>query len=255
MAELIKDRVQSGEDLVKEYQKSKHPFIKDKIVESYAPLIKHIVGRFNVTYSTTLSKDDLYQFGILGLLKALDRYDISLNVPFKGYVYRRIHGEVIDALRREGLIGRDMYEKVKRLETCVKKLSAKLGREPAMYEVCKEMEIEENEYYSILNTSQLTYTTSLNTTISDDEGGSIYKLDTLEDNGQLNPEEQTVKQNMKARLKEILNELPERERLILALYFYEELILADIAKILQLSEARISQILNKTLMEIKVRFQ
>jgi RNA polymerase sigma factor FliA len=254
MTQAVVDRVQMGEDLVREYLKTKSPIIKDKIVTSYGPLVKHIIGRFNVKYSVTMSLDDLYQFGILGLLKALDRYKIEMNVPFKGYVYKRIHGEVIDALRREGLIGRDMYEKVKKLEKCIKDLQAKNGREPAMHEVCELLEITDKEYYSILNISHMTYTTSLYSTVADDEGTSVYKVDTLEDSDQMNPEQIVEKDNLKMRLKHVLNALPERERLILALYFYEELILADIARILGLSEARISQILNKTLVDIKARF-
>lgn len=251
---VINEQVQKGEDLVLEYVKTKSPLIKDKIVASYGPLVKHIIGRFNLSYSKTMSLDDLYQFGILGLLKALDRFKIEMNVPFKGFVYKRIHGEVIDAMRREGLIGRDMYEKVKNLEECVKKLISQNGREPAMHEICDVLEISEKEYYSILNTSQMTYMTSLNTTVSDEEGSSIYKLDMLKDESQRSPEELMVNANLKERLKHVINELPERERLILALYFYEELILADIAKILELSEARISQILNKTLLDLKTKF-
>ncbi len=254
MEVVANERVRRGEYLVQEYLKTQNPVIKDKIVESYGPLVKHIIGRFNLSYSKTMSQDDLYQFGILGLLKALERYDIEMNVPFKGFVYKRIHGEVIDALRREGLIGRDMYEKVKKLENCIKKLSAQNSREPAMHEVCEYLDISEKEYYSILNTSHMTYMTSLNTIVSDDEGSSIYKVDTLEDENQMNPEELVVTENLKERLKQVINELPERERLILALYFYEELILADIATILELSEARISQILNKTLVDIKTGF-
>jgi RNA polymerase sigma factor for flagellar operon FliA len=248
------NRVEKGEQLVQEFMKSKNPVIKDLIVKSYAPLVKHIVGRFNLTYSATLSQDDLYQFGVLGLLRALDRFDPEMKVPFKSFVYKRIHGEVVDAMRKEGLIGRDMYEKVKKLEKCVKDLSSRLGREAAVDEICKEMDITDDEYYAILNTSQMTYMTSLNNTITDDEGASVYKLDTLEDETQENPEDLMINKNLKTRLKEVINTLPERERLILALYFYEELILADIARILNLSEARISQILNKTLVQIKANF-
>jgi len=246
--------VQEGEYLVQEYHKTHNPVIKDRIVKSYSPLIKHIVGRFNLTYSATLSTDDLYQYGVLGLLKALDRYNTEMNVPFKAFVYKRIHGEVVDALRREGLIGRDMYEKVKKLEACIKRLTATLGHEPGEHEICESMNIKQDEYYSILNISQITYMTSLNRTITDDEGTSIYKVDTLEDETQASPEERMEDKDLKSRLKHLINKLPERERLILALYFYEELILTDIATILNLSEARISQILNKTLVEIKTKF-
>lgn len=251
---VTENRVEKGEQLVLEFAKSKNPMIKDLIVKSYAPLVKHIVGRFNLTYSTTLSQDDLYQFGVLGLLRALDRFDPEMKVPFKSFVYKRIHGEVIDAMRKEGLIGRDMYEKVKKLEKSVKALSSRLGREAAVDEICQAMNIDQDEYYNILNTSQMTYMTSLNNTITDDEGASVYKIDVLEDDSQESPEDMVINKNLKARLKEVINVLPERERLILALYFYEELTLADIAKILSLSEARISQILNKTLIEIKTKF-
>ncbi len=255
MVELKEQRIQEGEELVREYLRTGSRAVKDKIVRSYAPLVKFIVGRFNLTYSTTLSPDDLYQFGTLGLLKALDKFDENLKVPFKAYAYRRIHGEVIDAMRREGLIGRDMYDKVKKLEKCIREMTARNGREPAMAEVCDAMGISEKEYYSVLNVSHITYMTSLNSTVTDEEGASVYKVDTLKDDSQTNPEEILVEKNLKSKLKKIVANLPERKRLILALYFYEELILADIAKILNLSEARISQILNKTLVELRSQIQ
>lgn len=255
MLELKEQNIRQGEELVREYLRTGNLSLKDNIVRSYTPLVKFIVGRFNLSYSTTLSKDDLYQFGTLGLLKALDKFDEKLNVPFKAYAYRRIHGEVIDAMRREGLIGRDMYDKVKKLEQCIRGMTSRNGREPAMAEVCDQMGITENEYYSVLNVSHITYMTSLNKTITDDEGASVYKVDTLMDDTQSTPEDVFIEKNLKEKIKKLVAELPERKRLILALYFYEELILADIAKILNLSEARISQILNKTLVELRARIQ
>jgi len=244
----------NGEELVKDFVRSGNPTLKDQIVRVYSPLIKHIVGRFNLKHSSTLSEDDLFQYGILGLLKALERFDPEQGVPFKAFVYKRIQGEVIDAMRREGLIGRDMYEKIKKLEKCVKDLGSQLGREPGVYEICREMAITESEYYDLLNTSQMVYTTSLDTKITDEEGSAVYRVDMIQDDSQLSPEDLMTQKNLKTRLKAIINKLPERERLILALYFYEELILADIARIMNLSEARISQILNKTLLDIRTKF-
>ncbi len=244
---------ETGEELVKEYVTTRNERLKAKIVEHYAPLIKNIVGRYNLHYSTTLSTEDLYQYGILGLLKALERFKIN-GVPFHAFAYKRIYGEVVDALRREGMIGRDKYEKVRNLENTIKNLTASLGREPSVDEVCKAMGIDEKAYYDILNTSLLVYTTSLNTKISDDEGDFIYKIDTITDETAMSPEEELEHQDLKRRLKEIIsNELNDREKIILALYFYEELTLSDIRKVINLTEARISQILNQTLIKIRVK--
>jgi RNA polymerase sigma factor for flagellar operon FliA len=242
-----------GEELVQVFANTRNPAIKQKIVSVYAPLVKYIIGRINISFSTTLSKEDLYQYGILGLLKALERFDANRGVPFKAYAYKRINGEVIDALRKEGLIGRDKYEKVRQLENTIRELTSIFGREPSVEEVCDRLEITENEYYSTLNASQLTYTTSLNTKITDDDGDFIYRIDRLVDENQNSPDEILIKENLKTCLKRLIGKLPEKPKLILALYFYEELTLADIGKVVGLSEARISQILSKTLLELKTK--
>ncbi len=240
-----------GEELVKAYKMNGSERLKEKIIQSFAPLVKHIVGRFNLTYSRTLSSEDLYQYGILGLLKALERYKTELDVPFKNYAYRRIHGEVVDALRREGVIGRDKYEKIRQLEEAISDLTGQLGNEPAPDDVCSRLNISVEEYYELLSTAQLTYMTSLNNKISDDEGTFVYRIDTLVDDKQLTPAEVVEKENLKENLKQIIHKLPEREKIILALYFFEELTLADIGRVLGVSEARISQILSKTLVKIR----
>lgn len=240
-----------GEALVKEFIQTGRPVLKDQIVQSFAPLVKHVVGRFNMNYSNTLSRDDLYQAGVFGLLIALERYKPDMGAPFKSFAYKRIHGEVVDTLRKEGMIGRDKYDQIKKLETTVKSLTATLGYEPSQEEVCAQMGISEDAYYSLVSTAQMVYTTSLNTKISDDEGEFIYRIDTLRDEEQLSPEDITEKSDLKINLKQIINDLPDRQKLIMALYYYEELTLADIAKVVDLTEARISQILNKTLVEIR----
>jgi len=174
-----KKSFEEGEKLVKAFAETKQAALKQKIISIYAPLIKYIIGRINISFSVTLNKEDLYQYGILGLLKALERFDVSRGVPFKAYAYKRINGEVIDALRKEGLIGRDKYEKVKKLENSVRELTSIFGREPSVEEVCDRLEITEDAYYSTLNASQLTYTTSLNTKISS-AADSVFAQDLCE---------------------------------------------------------------------------
>jgi len=244
-----------GELLVKEFVQTGQPVLRDRIVQSFAPLVKHVVGRFNLTYSTTLTREDLYQAGVFGLLVALDRYKLESGTPFKSYAYKRIYGEVVDTLRKEGLIGRDKYDQIKKLEQAIHSLTASLGYEPSPDEVCSYLDITEDTYFSLLGTAQMVYTTSLNTKISDGEGEFIYKIDTLKDEDQSTPEEVTIKADLKHNLKQVINGLPERQKLIMALYYYEELTLADIAKVLDLTEARISQILNQTHLEIRASLE
>jgi len=244
-----------GEVLVKEFLLKRNRILKDRIIRSYAPLVKHVVGRFNLTYSTTLSPEDLYQAGIFGLLKALERFKPEIGTPFKSYAYKRIHGEVVDTLRKEGMIGRDKYEQIKTLEKTIRELTDINGYEPSAEEVCAAADITEQEYYALLSTAQVIYTTSLNSKVSDSEGEFVYRIDTLRDEDQPNPEDDAIKNDLKLNLKSVINELPERKKLIMALYFYEELTLADIAKVLDLTEARISQILNQTLVEVRAKLE
>jgi len=253
MSDILNKVKDNGEFLVKEYVKSRSQVLKDKIVEAYSPLVKFIVGRINISQNGVLTKDDLYQSGIIGLLGALERYKPDSQAAFKTFAYKRIHGEVVDAIRKEGMVGRDKYEQIKAIEKATASLMARLGREPITDEICEELEITSDEYYERVNASLMNYMISLDTKISDDDGDFIYRVDTLEDDSQMTPEESVNEENLKNIIKDIIPNLPERERLILALYFYEELILADIGQVLGLTESRVSQILNKTLIDIRTK--
>jgi len=242
-----------GESLVKSFFETGNLRLKEKIVVSFAPLVKHIAGRFNLKFSTTLAQEDLYQAGVFGLLKALERFKPDVGTPFKAYAYKRIYGEIVDTMRKEGMLGRDKYDQIKKLEQAVRDLTNMNGYEPSTDEICNYLHISEDEYFSLVDTAQLIYTTSLNTKVSGEEGEFIYRIDTLKDDDSLTPEDALIRQDLKRRLKEVINELPERKKLIMALYYYEELTLADIGRVIDLTEARISQILNKTLIEIKAK--
>jgi len=237
--------------LVLEYCKTGTQESKARIINAFAPLVKFIIHRFNVTWSKSFSTEDLYQYGVLGLLKALEKYRPEFGVPFKGFAHKRIYGEVVDAMRKEGMLGRDKYEQVKNLEKSIAILAARLGHEPDTLEICEFTAMSQSEYHALLSTAQLTYTISLNTKISDSEGDFIYRIDTLIDENQLSPEEHLEKDNLKENIRKIINSLPERQKIIMALYFYEELTLADIGNVIGVTEARVSQILSKTLLLIR----
>ena len=112
-----------GEALVREYCLTKNELIKDQAVRAFLPLVRHIVGRIKVSSYLSLQKEDLYQFGVVGLLYALQRFDPENGTAFKTYAYRRIHGEVIDALRRAGVLSRDQMQKLTKVNAAKEKLS------------------------------------------------------------------------------------------------------------------------------------
>ncbi len=253
MSEILEKIKEQGEFLVKEYLKTRNQGIKEKIVQAYSPLVKYIVGRINFSSNAILSQEDLYQCGMIGLLGALERYKPDSQAAFKTYAYKRIHGEVIDAIRKEGMLGRDKYDQIKAIEKTTMALTARLEREPSTDEICTELNITEDEYHDRINASLMNYMLSLDTKISATNGEYIYRVDTLEDDTQMTPEEKVNESNLKNIIKKIIPNLEERERLILALYFYEELTLFDIGQVLGITESRVSQILNKTLVNIRVK--
>ena len=225
--------------------------IKDQAVRAFLQLVRHIVGRIKVSSYLSLQKEDLYQFGVVGLLYALQRFDPENGTAFKTYAYRRIHGEVIDALRRAGVLSRDQMQKLTKVNAAKEKLSMVFDREPTLYEIQDETGIKRDDISKVLNVSQLNLTISLDESYSNDEGEVINRMDTMIDKDQPSPEKELDEDGIRDELKNHIQELPERERLILALYYYENLTLADIGTVLELSEGRVSQILSQVHLELR----
>ena len=240
-----------GEELVQAFLQSGDERLREQIIEAYAGLVRHIAGRVSLAPNAILSRSDLYQYGIIGLLKALDRYELGNGASFATFAYRRIHGEVIDALRREGGLSRQTIDKLKQLERASSSLRRKTGEEPLAQAVCEEMQISESEYHSLIAVSQLNYMETLFSDSPGDDGDSAHRPERLEDSGQLGADELLYQKGLRKRLEEAIKKLAERERLILAFYFYEEMTLRGIGEVLEISEARVSQLLNSVLLKIR----
>jgi len=238
---------QDGEALVKEFIKTGSPGLKDKAVKAFLPLVKHIVGRINIDQFGSLLREDLYQFGIVGLLMALERYEIGKGANFKTFAYRRIYGEVVDAIRRESSVSKDVYTKKKQIVDATDKLRQSLGRDPAPVEVADVLGITLEQLDQILYKGEAREELSLDENAGREDSELLNRQETIADEAQLSPELLMSKAILKQELFRMIKKLDERPRLILALYYYEELTLADIGSILGLSESRISQIMAKTL--------
>jgi len=245
-----------GEALVREYCMTGSELIKDQAVRAFLPLVKHIVGRINVSSAyIILQKDDLYQYGVVGLLYALGRFDPENGTAFKTYAYRRIHGEIIDALRRNGVLSRDQMQKLSLINSAKEKLAMQFDREPNLLEVQKETGLTQKEINKVLSMAQMSLPVSLDESFSTDEGEVMTRMEIMEDKNQITPDQELDDKGVKNELKGYIQELSERERLILALYYYENLTLADIGNVLNLSEGRVSQILSQVHSDLRQKLR
>ncbi len=237
-----------SEQLLLDYYRNPTPQRKEQVIKSYLPLVKYIVGRIPLQQGSSLELSDLYQFGVVGLLDALDRYNPTKGVKFKTYAYMRIKGEIYDALRREYIESKDRYHREKKLNAAKETLRQQLGRDPSPEELQDHLNMTPLELDNLTNRAPVVLE-SLDQPVDDQEVRSLQEL--IADPEALSPEEIFQQESLKNRIKEAIKRLPERQRLILALYYYEELTLADISKILEVTESRVSQILKETLKTIR----
>ncbi|MEA3286016.1 MAG: FliA/WhiG family RNA polymerase sigma factor [Candidatus Marinimicrobia bacterium] len=242
-----------GEHLVQQYTLTGDDRIREEAIQAFLPLVKYIAGRIKIDQFGSLAREDLYQFGIVGLLTALDRYQSGKGASFKTFAYRRIHGEMIDAIRRESTVSKDAYSIRKKIIMLSDNMRQELGRDPALSEIADEMNVTTEELNAMLFKGDSREHLSLNDSVGGDDTDSMQRLDVIKDESQLSPDEIFGQKALKQELMGVIKHLPERQRLVLALYYYEELTLADIGMILGLSESRISQILSQTLAEIRVQ--
>jgi len=247
----------NGEVLVKEYVDTKDPKKKEEAIKSYLALVKYIIGRINIPKSEVLDREDLYQYGIIGLLDALERYDPDRGIKFKTFAYKRIHGEILDAIRKNGAFSRTQTRRIKKIQEAKQRLSKKLERQPTKAEIIEETGLDDDKYEKSLQLMKMTFHLSLDGKVNSGDGGnnSLKREEVIADKKKDSPEEAHSKDALKKQLKNHIKDLPERKRIILALYYYEELTLADIGRVIGLSESRVSQIMKKTIAELRKKIK
>lgn len=215
--------------------------IKDKLVESYIPLVKYIVNRMVISLPPYLDTEDLISYGIFGLLEAIERYDASKGVKFETYAYSRIKGSIIDELRKQDWIPQTIRKKAKMIQDTYEKLEQKLGRTVKDEDVCDCLKISSQELKEIYNDI------SLMTVLSFDD--LLSAEDSVRDSAR--PDVMAEKQEIKDILGEAINRLPEQEKLVVTLYYYEGLTLKEISKVMGLSQGRISQLHTKAILRLR----
>ena len=243
------------QELVDAYCDEPSPGLRNAIITQAMPLVKSILGKINHPDNPLSQYEDLESVGIMGLIQALDSYDPTQNVKFNTFAYYRIRGSVIDYLRKIDQLPRLKRVTYGKAQDAMQRLMQKLGRQPKDEEVAKELDIPLAEYQKLLATVQQRSVLSLDHKKYRDDQSDSELSDFIEDQKTEQPDAELQREGLQNKLSTEIKKLPERDRLILALYYYEDLTLSEIAALLQLTEARISQIVGKLLLQLKSRLR
>jgi RNA polymerase sigma factor FliA len=229
---------------------------RDQLIIRYAPWVKFIALRMAAKLPAHVQAEDLISAGIIGLIDALDKFNPAREVQFKTYAQIRIQGAMKDELRALDWASRSMRQKVKRLEHAYATLEQELGRPPASEEVAHSLGIEMDDFEDMLDDVKGTSLVSLEELgqgpASEDKISLLEALLTREDQ---DPLEVMNLQDLKKALSSAIAELPEKERLVLSLYYFEELTMKEVGKVLNLTESRISQLHTQTILRLRSKLK
>ena len=223
-------------------------------IEQYLPLVRHIAGRLAMSLPSHVDEDDLIGYGVFGLLDAIKRFDSARGAKLETYASLRIRGAMIDGLRAMDWVPHSARQKIKRVQEAFMVLENQLGQAASAEEVAEFLKIERRELEAILIQGQMLMLTSLDESgMRDDGDNSSTPLDLLMDHDAQEAFRTVEREEQNRILSEAMDKLPEKEKLVLAFYYQEELTLKEIAAILKLSESRISQLHSQAILRLRGR--
>lgn len=234
----------SEQDLWESYGKTRSLSSRDALILRYLPLIKYVVSRMSVTPPQGLSYEDIVSFGTFGLIDAVEKFDPSKGYVFQTYAIPRIRGAILDELRKCDWFSRTGREKVQKYNRAMEKVLREKG-EISDALIMSEMGVDEDEYYELADLASRGFITSLDDTTPLDDGEVSVEATLADDRP--TAADRLDEESERQQLAEALSELPERERQMISLYYYEGLTLKEIGAVMGVSESRVSQIHGKGL--------
>lgn len=238
-----------------EYKDSGSSAARDKLILHYSPLVKYVAGRVAVGLPSNIEQADLISYGIFGLIDAIDKYDQSRNIKFETYAISRIRGAIIDELRAIDWVPRSVRFKAREVEKAYSALENKLKRPPSDAEIAGEMGISTddlNHIYTQLSTVSLVALDEL-TSVEGEKGDKVSLLESLEDTKIAGPMEAFESVEMKEILIDSINHLSEREKRVITFYYFGGLTLAQIGKVLGVTESRVCQMHTKAVLGLRTK--
>ncbi len=226
---------------------------RDQLIVHYSPLVKYVAGRVATGLPQSVDQADLVSYGIFGLIDAIEKFDLRRGFKFETYAIARIKGNILDELRSIDWVPRSVRAKARALEKAYATLESKLHRTPTDTELADELDLTEDQLQTTLGQISFTGLVALDEMLSGgDRGDSATLGDTVADSG-VGPVAAYEVEEMRHILADAINRLPEREKTVLTLYYYEGLTLAEIGSILGVTESRICQIHTKAVIQLRAR--
>lgn len=249
---LDKYKEQDETELWKKYRKTALSELRDYFAEKYAPLVKYVAGKVAIGMPQNVEFDDLVSYGSFGLLDAIEKFDPERDIKFKTYAMTRIRGAIFDELRSIDWIPRSIRQKAKQLEEIIGMLENKLGHTVEDEDIAKELGISVDELQSLLAKISGTTIISLNDIwYLGDDNDEVSFMETLESPQNLNPDTLIEREEIKSVIVEAIKQLPDKEKKVIVLYYYEDLTLKEIGDVLEVTESRISQLHTKAIMRLR----
>lgn len=230
-----------------QYASTKDTLLKSSLIEHYVYLVRLVAGRLGIYLNQYVDSDDLVGYGVLGLIDAVDKFDPTKNVKFETYASLRIRGAILDAIRKLDWVPRTLRKKQKDIDKAYIELEGRLGRVPLDEEVADLLQMTMEEYHELLKE------VNISSLISIDE--YTYQFESVKDPNAPIPDSYVEEHELKEMLAEFINNLPEREKKVIYLYYYEELTLKEISHVLEVSESRISQLHTKAVSRLRAYMQ
>ncbi|MGE5654463.1 MAG: FliA/WhiG family RNA polymerase sigma factor [Bacillota bacterium] len=235
------------------FKQSGDPQAKETLILAYAPLVKYVVGRVAIGLPTYVDADDLFSYGIFGLLDAIERFEVERGIKFETYALTRIRGSIWDGVRLADWVPRSVRQKARDLERTFHSLEQRLGRAATDAEMAHMLGLTDHEYGALLTEVSGATMLSLDETLRTDGESQIRLGETLVDHAAPSPDAEVLMADEQQELAEAILHLPERERLVLTLYYYEGLTLKEIGAVLDVSESRVCQLHTKAIARLRAK--
>src|SRR5919206_831287 len=244
-------------ELWRRYKADGDSKVRERLVVAYSPLVKYVAGRTAAGLPPHVEEADLISYGLVGLISAIERFDLEREIKFETYAITRIKGAIIDQLRSLDWVPRSVRARAREIEKVHAKLEHQLHRTPTDEEMARELKISIDEFQEALVKISTSTVVALDElwAVSDSSGDAVSLLDTLQDPDAPDPQQMLAQSEIKDRLADAIAALPEREKLVIALYYYENLTLREIGEVLGVTESRISQLHTKAVLRLKSRLQ
>jgi RNA polymerase sigma factor FliA len=240
---------------LKDYRCVMSAEVKDEIIVEYAPLVKFIAQKIASRLPANIELDDLISCGVIGLMDAISKFDPNRDNKFKTYAEFRIRGAILDELRSQDWVPRSVREKSKQLEKAYAKLEREFGRPATDDEMCEELQCSVEEFHELLNKSKSVSLLNIDDSATFNKGDKKLMMGLLEHRRSSNPYAAVNYKKAQSIIKDGIKSLPEKQRLVLSLYYFEDLNLKEIGQVLDVTESRVSQLHTQAIMKLKAKLK